>query len=480
VADVRVDLREDKMRQIDLQEGWATLDCFRLNSSYTDKNFRNVAQQLSLTGQLSKLGYAEHARTSFTRNLCDRHALDPDSIASQKVNDHFGATIRQPNVLGSHWSPSYSVYTERRGERQAYLRSTDLGFGINATRDIMPRTPLSLGYTFEHGSTHAENAILCGVFNRCTPQDQDDVQRSLPIAVASAALQRSTTDNQVIPTRGYTAGIEARYSAPWFASDPTQQFFKVTTDASWYRQLVRGVTFVGRVSGGVIRGGTEENGTRLPPPQERLYAGGAQSDRGFQQNELGPQVYLLDTAAFTKQPVITPGTNDTTAVNYVAKPGSRSFRSIPVGGNTSVVMNAELRLRDPFFPNFIEYVPFLDAGQVWTGQVGKSRFNLNDLQYTPGLSVRYFSPIGPIQGNLGYNPYGSRAGQAFFAAPIDPTTNKAPLICVTGPGEAPLPVTRVNGQLVQDLAACPNTYVPAPSPGIFSRLRFTLSINANF
>lgn len=478
VADVSIDLREDKLHQFDLSEGWATLDCFRVNSRYTDKNFRGAAQQLELTGQVSKLGFAEPAAANWSRNLCGQ--LVPDSIASSKLNDHLGATIRQSNILGSHWSPAYSAYTERRGERQAYLRTTDFGFGTTASREISQRTPLTLGYNFEHGATQAETAILCGVFNRCRPAEQDEVQRRLLYGVASVALQRSTTDNPVVPTRGYIAGAEFRYSAPWLASDPTLRFAKMTADVSWYRQVVRNATFVAHGSAGYIQGGFSSNGTKLPPPQERLYAGGANSVRGFQQNNLGPQVYLLDTAAFVVTPTGLNAQGDST-FTYVAKPGSRPFRSVPVGGNASLVLNAEMRLRDPFIPDVLEYAPFVDAGQIWTRQVGKPGFNLNELDYTPGVAVRYFSPVGAIQMNVGYNRYGSRPGQAFFAAPVNTATNSAPLICVTAPGVSPLTVVKHNGELNQpDIGSCPNSYSPSVGTGFFQRLQFTLSINADF
>ena len=72
-------------------------------------------------------------------------------------------------------------------------------------------------------------------------------------------------------------------------------FFKATADVSWYRQITRRTVFFARVRGGAISLGN------LLPPQERLYAGGANSVRGFQQNELGPIVYLwtsLDTTQF--------------------------------------------------------------------------------------------------------------------------------------------------------------------------------------
>ena len=203
VADVLIDLREDFMHQYDQEEGWATLDCFRVNSQYTDKNFLDAAHHLELTGRVSKLGYGEPTSSSATRNLCYRSLLDQDSLASSKLNYYAGATVREPTLFGTHWVPSYSVYTERRGEWKAYLRTTEVGGQFSATRNVGIGMPLRVGYTFEVGQTQAQPAVLCAQFSRCDQRSQDDVQKRLRLAVASASLQRIRTDNAVEPTSGY-------------------------------------------------------------------------------------------------------------------------------------------------------------------------------------------------------------------------------------------------------------------------------------
>jgi outer membrane protein insertion porin family len=87
LVNVRIDLREDFMRQADLEEGWATLDCFRVNALYTDKNFLDNAHRLEVTGRVSKLGYGSPGSTSWTRsNVCYRSILVGDSLASSKLN----------------------------------------------------------------------------------------------------------------------------------------------------------------------------------------------------------------------------------------------------------------------------------------------------------------------------------------------------------------------------------------------------------
>lgn len=471
LADVIVELREDYMRQVDLEEGWGQLDCFRLNGLYTDKNFQEQARRLEFTARLSKLGYAQRARSNLTRQLCDRHLLDNDSLASSKLNDYFGVTVRYPTLFGKALTPSYSIYTERQGQYQAYLRSTDVGLNVSATRDIALSTPLRIGYTFEHGSTQAEPVVLCALFNRCNLQEQEDVQKRRALGIASASLQRATTDNAVAPTTGYVAGIETRYSAPFLASDVTLNFFKITGDVAWYHPVMRRVTFAARARGGVIFGGQSIDGTRLPPPQERLYAGGPTSVRGFQQNQLGPQVYLLARDVIDSVKV-------TDSTFYLTSlPNARQDRSIPGGGNLLAVFNTELRVRDPFFPEAIEYVPFVDAGQVWISQIGKS-VSRQPLAVTPGLSVRYFSPVGPVQVNVGYNRYPPAAGAAYYLTGTE--QRNRPLLCVTTPGETPLLVTRRDNELVQDVGACPSTFAPSQRTGFFRHLNLTLSIGTDF
>ncbi len=469
VADVHVDLREDYIHQFDLNEGWATLDCFRVNSQYTNRNFLDKAQRLELTGRLSKIGFGEPTDFSATRDLCRRHVLEKDT-ASSVLNYYAGATLRRPTLFGTHWVPSYSAYTERSGEYQAYLRTTYLGGEAAATRDLGAGLPFRAAYTMEYGHTIAQPAILCAVFKRCSKSEQDDAGETRRLAITSGSIQWIRTDDPVEPTTGFVIGGEIRGASPLFLSDPSVSFIKVTADVSWYRQVTRRSVFFARVRGGVI------SLASLLPPQERLYAGGANSVRGFQQNELGPIVYLwtsLDTTQFKPD---TDQVNHT--VSFIAKPGATSQRRSPAGGNSLFVVNTELRIRDPFFPQLLEYVPFVDAGQVWTREPGTKQLNTQRTEITPGLGVRVFSPVGPIQLNAGYNPGKPRPGPAYFAAPVDPLTGQAPLLCVTGFGQPPVPIKI--GQADQTAAACPATFVPARSSNFFRRLTLTLSIGTGF
>lgn len=146
----------------------------------------------------------------------------------------------------------------------------------------------------------------------------------------------------------------------------------------------------------------------LIPLPERLYAGGAQSLRGFSINAAGPR---------------------------------DSITGFPIGGAGAFVNSTELRFpypQLPYFGNNLGFVLFEDMGNVFTsgsdiwssalrvkqphsytckdlnaqdqskvyhsnsiGQKGTCSFN--DFSHAVGLGLRYHTPIGPIRVDFSYN-----------------------------------------------------------------------------
>jgi len=162
-------------------------------------------------------------------------------------------------------------------------------------------------------------------------------------------------------------------------------------------------------------------------------------------------------------------------------------RVVPLGGNSLIVGNFELRIRSKFFPELLQYTVFADAGDVWQrGTVIGSRTHkasalfLNGLRWTPGLGVRVFTPVGPFQANVGYNPFPRPAGAIYYDAPPDPVTGFAPLYCVS-PGNRIPAVPNARGVYEQVPGiACPSTFVPEQKNSFLSRLTFTFSIGPDF
>jgi outer membrane protein assembly factor BamA len=481
LVDVNVVVGENYMRQVDTEEGWAVLDCFKARVGVVDKNFLGEARRLELSAQLSKIGYGQPTRLAHG-GLC-ANAIREDTF-SVKLNYFTGATLRLPSLFGTRTSPTLSIYSERRGEYQAFLRTTLVGGEASVTHEVARDVPLRLAYSLEYGRTEAQPALLCAVFNRCDAESRALLtDRNRPLAVASAHVERLRTDNAINPHFGTALRLDLRGATKEIGSDPDIQFVKGLLDASVYLPARRWMTLAARVRLGAVVGRTLSFSDTVGyiPPQERLYAGGAASVRGFQQNELGDLIYISESAANDTIPGAAPGTF------YLAvRDTARVRRVVPVGGNSLIVGNFEARLRSPFYPEVVQFTLFADAGDVWqrgrfpgAAQHKASALWLNDLKWTPGIGVRVFTPVGPFQANVGYNPFTRPAGPIYY----DQAPNAkgfAPLYCVS-PGNSIPAVPNANGDLEQQSSSsCPATFRPGQSTSFFSRLTITFSIGPDF
>lgn len=474
-----VQLTEDYMKQLDSEFGWATLDCGRVRMLYTDRNWLHSARRLEVTGQASKLGYARGVSTPFTDSLCTvwgRSPLKKDSAFSKHLHYYAGASVRQPRLLGFRWTPTLSVYSERRGEYTAYLRTTWAGADLSATRELAPRMPIRFGYTFEYGFTEAPDAAMCALFNRCDIASRAVLNDTTTLGIASAAFSRLRTDNPITPTRGYALRGEFRTSASSLLLTSRNLFFnKGTGDGIWYRPLGDAVVSLRLRGGAVVGRRLGPNDPGFVPPQERLYAGGATSVRGFQQNELGDVVYIAGRPNIDTTFVRMAGTDSIFHMVADTNPDGTwdVSRTVPLGGNSLTVLNLDLRFRDPFFfPNVLQYTLFLDGGEVWT-RTKSSGLGIQPLRWTPGFGVRALTPVGPVQVNVGYNPYNYQPGPLYY------NPNVSTLHCVS-PDNAVDLVRDASGQLKPlDPAATCGPFRRGERKGL-QKLTFTFSIGPDF
>ncbi len=475
-------LRENYLRQLDTEFGWAVLDCFKERTQYIDKNFLGEARRLELTAQVSKVGFATPTRFA-NGNLC-APAIREDSAFSSKLNYFTSALIRVPTLFGYRTSPTLSIYSERRSEYLAYLRTTVLGGEASLTREVGRGLPLRLAYSLEYGRTEAPPALECALFSKCDAQSRAFIEKNRRLAVASAHLDRVRTDNPLNPRDGTILRFDVRTAFRELGSDSALQFTKLLGDASFYRPLSSNVTFAARLRIGTVLGRTLSfaDSAGFIPPEERLYAGGPTSVRGFQQNNLGDLIYIAES-----DPRRVAGNGDTVYFELGATRDSQAVRRVvPVGGTSLVVANFELRLRSPLFPELLQYTFFADAGDVWQRgtEIGSrthkaSALFLNGLKWTPGIGVRVFTPVGPFQANVGYNPFPQPPGAIYWDAP---NTQGLALYCVTPGNRIPATPNPTNGNVLeQDVTrSCPATFTPERPMGFLRRLTFTFSIGSDF
>ena len=460
--DVRIAVRETFTRSARAGVGYGNLDCFRVSAEYTDVNFLRQARRLELNGRMSKIGVGEPL--DLAQGLC--FADVRDDVYSDTLNYYAGATLRAPVVYGLTL-PTVTLYSERRSEFRAFLRTTPIALGLTRSWAWRAGTPVTASYNLEYGRTDAQPALFCAAFNLCTADDRRRVLEYRRLAVAGLSAERGRTDDPVDPTRGAVLRVDLRHASRLVGSDPLQQFNQVTGTVSAYRPIL-GAVLAARLRVGAVLGSTfAEDGARFVPPQERLYAGGPSTVRGFRQNELGPVAYIA--RGYVEDTVTLDGPPRRV---FRTAPDSGYARVVPLGGNSVVVANLELRFRSPVFTDLVQFTVFTDAGRV-TPRVG---VGFDGLRVTPGLGVRVASPVGPLRLDVGYNPYDLPAGAAYFDAPLDVPV--APLYCVS-PGNV-LPVFEVDGAAVQTEGPCPGTFRPAPARGLLRRLAFNFSIGQAF
>lgn len=466
LIDLTVSLAEAQLLALRASVGWANLDCLRAGVNYTNYNFLGL-RRLDLNTRVSKVGTS--SPTEWAESLCTSELLNDE--VSDTLNYYMGGTISQAALFGLSIVPSLSVYSERRSEFKAYLRETPIGIIASVQQGIGTQLPMTWSYQLEYGRTAAQPAFFCAVFNVCETEVRERLQRLTRSAAVGWAATRSRVASIVNPSSGSVVRLDLRHASPAVGATRDASFNRATFDATSYHQALGGALVLRLRAGTVL--GTRLNLTGTPtfiPLQERLYAGGPNSVRGFRQNEMGPAIYV--PVGFAE--VAIPG--DDTLQYWRANPDSVGERTVPTGGDNVIVANAELRLRSAAYPELLQFAVFVDAGQVWNRGRAGTGVNFADVQVTPGVGIRLFTPVGPIRVDVGYNPYRRSSGPAYV------TDNTGiNLICVS-PGntlrvrvaEPGVPAHQV------DEGDCPATYAPRYGKSFWNRLTFQFSIGQPF
>jgi outer membrane protein insertion porin family/translocation and assembly module TamA len=267
------------------------------------------------------------------------------------------ASLTQPNVLIDDLSATAAVFLQQEVEDTYTLRRAGTTGRIN--HEVSGDVRTFYGFNVERDtfteidSVQVVEALLGqGFLNPST------------LSFAELGVLVDTSDDLFTPTRGNTANLSYHLSAGLLGD---YRYHRVTLLVTHYQQVRPGWVVAFKLLPGVLKTfGTDDvvNGDTVSsvPLFERLFAGGSTSVRGYRRRELGP----LDV------------------------------NGNPVGGEALFETSAELRY--PLFGNF-RGVAFVDAGNVWRDT---SEVELADLRYTPGLGVRYDTPIGPIRVDAGF------------------------------------------------------------------------------
>ena len=402
VKKVTITLVEAPLHETNISGGFTNVDFIQTQGQYTAYNFFGGARKLDVSGSLGNLGATSLAGKGFFYNPAKEVPgadnpifLQPTWTAS--VDFSQPAFLRRPSNQAS-----FGAFAHRRSTPGIFI---DRGFGGNATytNHLRVRMSASATYTFEQNRVEAGDVYFCINFGVCdtTAISTLRTHHRLSPVMGTALIDRS--DDPLDPTRGYQARLEMEGASAITASDYT--YNRAFIDVAAYNHTGYANTYAAHLKMGWIRGQGSIH------PRKLFYAGGASSVRGYATNQLGPRVLTIDPVRLIDPnrtghcttASISDGSCDPNAVAL----SDNDFNPQPLGGRSLLEGSVEYRI--PIgFQRKLTLAGFVDGAVVGSGSLPSLK-TLADITrgtgaVTPGMGIRYKSPVGPIRVDLGYNP----------------------------------------------------------------------------
>jgi translocation and assembly module TamA len=304
-------VQEQKRHAVTVGISYATDTGFTLSSSWEDRNLFRHAETLTFSVAASNYGGS-------------------DGTAP-------GYDIKSVFAKPDFWSVGQTFSYAAEGIKQSLIPYNRTAFvtGPSLTRPLSPHVSLGFGLSFTTESV-----------------EQEAVSRNYVLVQLPLSITYDSADNVLEPTHGIDATISLTPTKPVVGSAGV--FTIMQASGSTYLPVernARGVLAL-RALLGSIQGASQFQ----VPADQRFYAGGSGTVRGFAYQTVGP-LFADDT---------------------------------PEGGNAIDAGSFEFRQR---VGKSFGVVPFADAGQV---SAGSAPFT-GTLRVGVGLGLRYYTGIGPIR-----------------------------------------------------------------------------------
>jgi outer membrane protein assembly factor BamA len=396
-ATVLVQMVEAAQYAVEASAGFGTVDCLRTSAQWINRNFLDGGRRLELAGSVSRIGVGSPVDLGLERSVCS--ALGEEAflgLETLDVRDRIDYTVRanlqQPSIFGTENRLAVDLHADRISEPDAYIRES-VGGSVSAVRQFeLGQTVVTTAVEVNRGRTIASPAILCVGFDTCTQDDFDLLTQARWSNSLALGAVRDRTRSDGEGSRGYLARGSIDWASAAFGSD--DNYLRLLLEGSTYRTLRPGWVLAGNLRGGRFIRGLLGPDVGYIPPEQRFYAGGPNSVRGFTRNALGPTSYVVP---------LVDGTFSEDTIRSAT------------GGTQMLVSSIELRMPSPFMSELTRLAVFLDAGHVTAP--GSGLRSPGGIRFTPGAGVRFLTPVGPFRLDLAYNPYPPEIGPLYL---IDP------------------------------------------------------------
>jgi|GEM_PF-1613076 len=395
VVPIVVEAREGPVNRLRVGFGLSSAEFGNAEGRWTARNFLGGARRLEIRGRVANV---------FAANLADLPLFENAQPPFDVLSGSFTIDFTQPWFFDPANTFGAGLLVERRSIPDVFVRNAQGGY-LTVSRALYPGTSISLAYRPERTRLDAEDLIFCVSFVTCESAAIRVLREPHWLAPLGASFVQDRSNSLFAPTRGHILRVDAEYATGGTGS--AFSYARVLGELSLYREPFRGLVFASRLRPGWARSMNEPGQGLGLHPQKRFFAGGPNSVRGLAQYRLGPKLLTINAVrdliavdsggAFggcTAQ-AVNAGTCDVSTL-ATREPGRFEVR--PVGGAISLEGNVELRF--PVWGEKLRGAAFMDFGQVWSEAVD---VRLSDLVWSPGAGLRYFSPIGPIRIDVGYN-----------------------------------------------------------------------------
>lgn len=414
VKNVDIEVTEAPMHEARVGPGLNNIDFLQFQTHYTNYNFFGGARRLDVDATVGNLFAPQLAGHGPFRNV--PHDV-PDSNISPFLQPTYNASIdfKKPAFLRPGDAFSLGAFTHRTLNPGVFI---DRGYGsqLSFTHLIRPRAPVSLTYRYELNRVEASDTYFCVNYGVCDTLTIGSLRshQSLSPLTLGAFVDRS--DAPFSPTKGYIGRFDFETASAYTGSD--FRYSRVFFDAAAYghRSGTENV-YSAHLRFGFVRAISSGPEGGVLHPRKRFYAGGANSVRGYAENQLGPRILTIDDSTLIHNARSVGGGICALTVDAVKfcdpnSPGIRNsdFLPQPLGGTS--LLEGSIEYRHPLSLGetlrHLALAAFIDGGIVGSGDI-KGLQSLSGIikgqgAITPGLGLRYMSGLGPIRLDFAFNP----------------------------------------------------------------------------
>ena len=389
--------------------GWSTNQCVQTEARLTHRNFLGGGKRLALIGALKNIA-AEQLSGSFP-------CQDVGSVpAFQTLNYLVRLEMATPAFLSGRNTLVTGLFAETETIPDVFIRHA-VGAEIALSRTISRDTRAGFSWTPSYTGMDERTAdvFFCINFYFCTIEAIEIITGTRWLSPVAGSWRFSRTDDPLQPSRGFYVAGDAELAASWTGSD--YEYLRAGFQVAAFQELTRSSVLglqvrMGALDAWGIRGLSPDAadadtdldpGEGLAHPSKRFFGGGAHSVRGFGQNLLGPRVLVAYVLEDCPDEIIL------NCVERLAAESPRDLDQRPTGGDRSITMSVEMRHQ---LGERWGATAFLDGGTVWDSSTGP-----REAVVTPGVGLRFNSPIGPLRIDVAYNPSGAEMLPVAFSLP---------------------------------------------------------------